>query len=64
MNMAESKKFQSGREIFEEFIPDYKTDDTELEDVSSQTDRFVEAILCDFNTRVPKSTRASASSSK
>ena len=48
--MAKSKRFQSGREIFHKYIPDYEPEDVEQEDVSKQADRLAESILNDFST--------------
>ncbi|MCY4584291.1 MAG: hypothetical protein OXE50_16080 [Chloroflexi bacterium] len=48
--MNEKKRFQSGREIFEAFIPDYVTSDTEQQqDASNDVEQLVEAILGDFS---------------
>ena len=60
MNMAKSKRFQSGREIFEQYIPEYEPEDVEKEDVSEQADRLAEAILNDFSANLAKAQPARA----
>ena len=47
--MSTSKRFQSGREIFRHYIPDYEPEDIEQDDVSKQADKLAEAILNDFS---------------
>ena len=52
--MPKSRRFQSGREIFEEYIPDYVANDATVEIGQGPADKIVDAILCDFYTRVPE----------
>ena len=51
--MVEKKRFQSGREIFEKFIPDYESDDGDPLDASSDVTQLVETLLVDFSSSIP-----------
>ena len=46
--MANSKRFQSGREIFEHYISSYVPDRPENYDLSSRADELADEILSDF----------------
>ena len=58
--MANEKKFQSGREIFEQYIPDYFREESELDDGEAKAEQFVEAILCDFSSQTPRRSKRNA----
>lgn len=47
--MRNPKRFQSGREIFQEYIPQYKPDSLAEKDPSERATRLAEAILRDFS---------------
>lgn len=46
--MSKSKKFQSGREIFKHYIPNYGFDSSDKREVSERADRLAENIICEF----------------
>ena len=58
--MAKSRRFQSGREIFEEYIPDYVTEGPDVDIETGNADKIIDALLCDFYTRVPVPARSDA----
>lgn len=52
--MSKSKRFQSGREIFEHYIPNYEADSSKKREVSERADILAENIICEFADRVSK----------
>lgn len=52
--MSKSKRFQSGREIFQEFIPGFEDDEKEYEDSECQGDGLVENLLEEFSRKVER----------
>ena len=51
--MPKSKRFQSGREIFQEYIPGYE-EDAEEDDIECQSQELIEVILNDFGQKVER----------
>ena len=55
--MAKSKRFQSGREVFHTYIPDFEEEEETFDDdISSRSKELIEAILGDFGKKVERAT--------
>ena len=55
--MPKSKRFQSGREIFEHFIPNYEPENLDDCEVSVRAEKLAEAIIGEFAGQVSGNNR-------